>query len=632
MFGYLLISDKNQVLCYGGDGGFDSYLQSRLCAEGLFSPDAPSTSSGVYSDTSSTESLRDDLSSSTESRITEKATNPEISHLFLPLISMYRSFHIRCGDQIYTTTSDHGTILLKRLKYNFLLVSIGNSEWRQYQFMDYMELGLEVNLGPLLSLIGSDLSTVHLASDFLRSFSDKPCSFENKKMKGLLDLRRAIFFQSEVAIALPLLGTLASQLQNVLGPNRILLTSEGDILASVNSRDDEKLTLKHLASCDLNFLLQQISALESTDHGKIFQVWLRSKRSIIPYFVTVMVCSAIGGLTIICLSEARYGALIRAVATFLVQLDRVETTEDIVKAIQEMGKTVEAISRHFLAMAANNTTRRLTNGGFIKSPEQSSSFIRTIWRRTEALLQLSKVNTHSPEQSRAPALSLTSLRSAFSTLSLSSVQTQNSAVRREKLSTRCEVMISYVHRQATNMLQELCMESYGKSSEKKLDLFMRATYNAFNTSRKTLVSDSTTAWAAEQKATAFHDFLRPMSIGFDMVAFSVSIPSKSIAVSYTTDWIKKELDISVRPPTSCSCIRITGRSGAQYMLYRMRTEEKEPLSGINVLKKLRGSRSFNAFAVALFQEGIHNELAERQLRRLTTVITNRMCSVYPQIN
>ncbi|KAK6032949.1 hypothetical protein OSTOST_00845 [Ostertagia ostertagi] len=626
MFGYVLISNKNQVLYYGGDSGFDSYLHGRLCAEGLFQPDAPSTSSGVYSDTSSTESLRDEPSTSIESRVNEISANPEISHLFLPLISMYRSFASRCSDSIYSTTSDQVTILLKRLKYDFLLISIGN------RFMDYMELGLDVHIGPLLSLIESDLDTVHMATDFLKSFNDRPCLFENKKVKGFLDVRKAIFFQSEIAITLPLLETLATQLQEVLGPNRILLASEGEVLVSVNSTDDEKLTLKHLTSYDLNFLLQQISALESIDHGKIFQVWLRSKKSVIPYFVNVMVCNTIGGLTLICLSEARYGPLIRAVATFLVQLDRVETADDVIKAVQDMGKTVEAISRYFLAMAASNTSRRLTNAGFIRSPELTSSFIRTIWRRTEALLQVSKVNTQNPGESRGVAISLTSLRSAFSTLSLSSLQTQNSAVKREKLSARCEMMISYVHRQATNMLQELCMESYGKASDKKLEQFMQATFNAFNTSRKTLVSDTSTAWAAELKAKSLDDFMRPLSLGLDMIAFSISIPSKSISVSYTTEWIRKELDISVKPPTSSCCMSITGRSGAQYKLYRMKTEEKEPLSGINMLKNLRGSRRFNSYAVALFHDGIHNELAERQIRRLIRLITHQMSSIYPQIN
>ncbi|PIO77258.1 hypothetical protein TELCIR_00624 [Teladorsagia circumcincta] len=345
MFGYVLISNKNQVLYYSGDSGFDSYLHGRLCAEGLFSPDAPSTSSGVYSDTSSSESLgvQDEPSTSMESRINEKSANPEISHLFLPLISMYRSFASRCSDNIYLTKSDQVTILLKRLKYDFLLISIGNSEQRQYRFMDYMELGLDVHIGPLLSLIESDLDTVHMATDFLKSFNDRPCLFENKKVKGFLDVRKAVFFQSEIAITLPLLNTLSTQLQDILGPNRILLASESEVLVSVNSTEDEKLTLKHLTSYDLNFLLQQISALESLDHGKIFQVWLRSKKSVIPYFVNVMVCNTIGGLTLICLSEARYGALIRAIATFLVQLDRVETTDDVIKYVCKVTSTVQVV-------------------------------------------------------------------------------------------------------------------------------------------------------------------------------------------------------------------------------------------------------------------------------------------------
>ncbi|KAK6043125.1 hypothetical protein COOONC_19370 [Cooperia oncophora] len=297
MFGYLFISDKNQVLFYGGDSGFDSYLHGRLCAEGLFSPDAPSTSSGVYSDTSSTESLRvtDEDSNSIGSKTSEKPAHAEISHIFLPLITIYRSFNSRSSDHIYSTKSDNVTILLKRLKYDFLLVSIGKSEQRQYQFMDYMELGLDINIGPLLSLIESDLDTTHLATDFLKSFNDKPCSFEDKRIRSFLDVRKAIFFQSEISLTLPLLSNLASQLQDLLGPNmlvvqsliiakfetlsfeeslfRIMLASDGKILASINSTEDEKLTLKHLTGYDLNFLLEQISSLESIDHGKIFQVW-----------------------------------------------------------------------------------------------------------------------------------------------------------------------------------------------------------------------------------------------------------------------------------------------------------------------------------------------------------------------
>lgn len=128
MFGYLLVSNDNQVLFYGGDSHFDSYLHGRLFAEGLYSSDSPSTSSGVYSD-SSTESLcthEDSSSTCNEARIPEKSPNQEISHLFLPLISIYRSFNSRTNDNIYSTTSDQVTILMKRLKYDYLLISMGS--------------------------------------------------------------------------------------------------------------------------------------------------------------------------------------------------------------------------------------------------------------------------------------------------------------------------------------------------------------------------------------------------------------------------------------------------------------------------------------------------------------------------
>ncbi|VDO62929.1 unnamed protein product [Heligmosomoides polygyrus] len=543
MFGYLLVSNDNQVLFYGGDSHFDSYLHGRLFAEGLYSSDSPSTSSGVYSD-SSTESLcthEDSSSTCNEARIPEKSPNQEISHLFLPLISIYRSFNSRTNDNIYSTTSDQVTILMKRLKYDYLLISMGSSDIRQHRFMDYLELGLEVKIGPLLSLIDSELGIADIATDFLKSLNDNRHVLESKK------------------------------------------------------------------------------------------VWLRSNKSIIPYFVNVIVCNTIGDLTLISLCDAKYSPLIRAVATFLVQLDRIQTADDIIRALNDMGKTVETISRYFLAMAASNTTRRLSNAGFVKSPEQTASFIRTIWRRTEALLQVSNgkyTEIAGRRSSSVKDFSLMSIGKAFSSLSLSSTVTHHSTSKKEQLSSRCEVMVRYVHRQATNILQELCAESYGRASEKKLERFVDAIAGMLKAPEKSLVSDVNMAMAAMRKSTLFNDFLRPMSLGLDMIAFSVSMPSKSLSITYTPDWIKKEIDSTVKPPASNCYVAITGRSGAHYKLYRIKSEQQEPVSGLNLLKHLRGHRNrVLCHAVALFPDGIHDALAERQTLKLLRMISSQIQSV-----
>lgn len=50
-------------------------------------------------------------------------------------------------------------------------------------------------------------------------------------------------------------------------------------------------------------------------------------------------------------------------------------------------------------------------------------------------------------------------------------------------------MVRYVHRQATNILQELCAESYGRASEKKLERFVDAIAGMLKAPEKSLVSD-----------------------------------------------------------------------------------------------------------------------------------------------
>ncbi|VDL79282.1 unnamed protein product [Nippostrongylus brasiliensis] len=192
MFGYILVSNSNQVLFYGGDSGFDSYLEDRLKAEQPCSPRTPSTSSGICSD-SSTESF----------------------------------------------------------------------EKIQRQFLDYVTLGLDIKIGPLLSQIDSDPTSAATATDFLKSLCGLFPSF--------LDVRKAAFFQQESETTQPLLQKLAHSLKDDLGLNRLLLVSGHDVLVSATSAKDDENFLANLASTDLNFVLREISSLDCLEQGKIFQ-------------------------------------------------------------------------------------------------------------------------------------------------------------------------------------------------------------------------------------------------------------------------------------------------------------------------------------------------------------------------
>ncbi|EYC07051.1 hypothetical protein Y032_0072g665 [Ancylostoma ceylanicum] len=80
--------------------------------------------------------------------------------------------------------SDQVIILFRRLRSNYLLISVGNSEKLQQQFLDYVELGLEVNIGPLVGLLDTDPSSVTLGWNFLKSLAEKRCFHGDNKIKG----------------------------------------------------------------------------------------------------------------------------------------------------------------------------------------------------------------------------------------------------------------------------------------------------------------------------------------------------------------------------------------------------------------------------------------------------------------
>ncbi|WKX95929.1 hypothetical protein Q1695_012410 [Nippostrongylus brasiliensis] len=621
MFGYILISNRNQVLFCGGDSSFDTYLEDRLKAEQPCSPRTPSTSSGICSD-SSTESLcvheaADDVTEESP----RKTSNQDISHLFLPLISMYRVLNSRASDQIYSTTSNHSVILLKHLRYDYLLISIGNSEKIQRQFLDYVTLGLDIKIGPLLSQIDSDPTSAATATDFLKSLCGLfPCG----KISAFLDVRKAAFFQQESETTQPLLQKLTQSLKDDLGLNRLLLVSGHDVLVSATSAKDDGNFLANLASTDLNFVLQEISSLDCLEQGKIFQVWLRSRQSIIPHFVNVAACSTIGELTLICLSEAKYSPLIRSVVTLLVLLDRIQSADDLSRALLDMGSTVEAISRRFLALAASSTSRKRSPRSFVTNPEQTSNFIRTIWRRTEELLQLCNENENG---NHATAMnSYASPRSSFSASSMHGAQ--NSSEQNEKLSIRCEMMVSYIHRQATSILHELCSESYGKASESKLKCLVDAVAMALKAPQKTLVSDPSIAVAALKKLHLLNGFMLPSTVGLEVIAFSVCIPMKSISFTYSPV-SKRELGIFLNYSNVTYCVTVADRTGTMYKLCRLQTEVQENRAVPGVVQRFRRPSNLTVFAVALFPADVNNELAQRQTLKLIDLAAGRMTSTLP---
>ncbi|VDK56879.1 unnamed protein product, partial [Cylicostephanus goldi] len=222
MFGYLLISTRNDVVFFGGNEEFNDYLHRRLRPEIFFSSNTPSTSSGVYT-SSSTESLSSDESPRRkmlrDARPDLPLTKQEVTHLFLPIISTYRSKKVVHSDEIFSMISDEIVVLFKQLRCNYLLASIGKSERLQQQFLEYVELGLQVSAGPLLGLLDTDPSSVEMGWNFLKSLADNAWHSDCHKVKVHIDVRKAIFLKSKLDITLPLLNAISLHLQDTLGSN-----------------------------------------------------------------------------------------------------------------------------------------------------------------------------------------------------------------------------------------------------------------------------------------------------------------------------------------------------------------------------------------------------------------------------
>ncbi|KAL6722534.1 hypothetical protein Aduo_017650 [Ancylostoma duodenale] len=556
MFGYALVSNKNDVISFGGNERFDDYLHECLRSEILFSSDAPSTSSGVCTG-SSTESLSSDERPKASREIRESVKDPlplskqEVTHLFLPIISTFRSQKtIRC-DSIYSMASEQVVILFRRLRSSYLLISVGDSEKLQQQFLDYVELGLEVNTGPLLGLLDTDPSSVTLGWNFLKSLPEKR------------------FFY---------------------GKNK---------------------------------------------------VWLRSTKSIVPYLVDVMISNIGDGFKIVCLFEAKYNTLIRTIIVFLMQLDRIQYSNDVMKDTQEMEKTVESIAQQLLAFSSSNPSRRSAGGGFMKNPERTAYFIEvrivSLWQRTaDLLLASSGCYTFDPDRPRSSTnISLGSLRSAISSASLTSSSASHPGARKFRPSLKCDVTMEYFRRQAVNILQELCFESHRLTAPQKLAQFRKVVARVIDPREGSIWSDMQLAMSSEQKSAELSSFMCPISLGLDMVAYSVTVPTKSVSVTFTPEWVKDEFDSPTKFPSSTGSMNLVGKSGKHYRLLKIRAQQKHPASWMSMLRNVRTyvngasstERSEYAYAVVLFEEGINNELAEREVLKLIELITLKMYSI-----
>ncbi|VDM60620.1 unnamed protein product [Angiostrongylus costaricensis] len=679
MFGYVLVSNTNNVISFGGDDDFNDYLYNSVQGKTYFSPDCPSTSSGVCTD-SSTESLSsvDGLKTSSQaSRNNLSSTKVKASHLLLPLISMYRTYFARSGDRIESVVCSQNKILLRHLKCNYIVISIGNSEERQKRLLNFLEMGLELNIGPLLEFIDLKLMTVRLGSEFVESVSES-CILENYKIREFLDVRKALFFQTELTFILPFLKSLPSKLLNTIGSNRCFLLSGGEVLASNTS--DRKSIWDSITMSNLTLFFQLLSKRKYLKQYESVSLWLHSYKFATPIFTNAMIYNNGSGPILLCLSEAKYGSVISTIANLLPHLDNLAFSEHFTRDVRNIREMVEIISQGLHSIEANGAFTR--KAGFMRSPSRTATFLQTIWQRTENLFKAScDKDLVRADHLWAVSSSLLSLKSAFSTTSLASPITPSTSIRNENFSIKCETMMKYFRRQVINILQELCFQTF-EASKIKLAQFRETVSHMARVLPGNMISDQNIALALEKKSALLKDFMHPAALGLDMIAYSVSIPTKLITVDFIPDWISNEFNSLLRSLEDCGSVTsISFKSGKRYILYRvsesvpnmecdilmtrseretgdwkalakhknndklsliwvfcdfevenisiifqMNVERESPWSGFGLLKYLHVAIRSKMVAVAFFEEEIYKQLAERQVSRLLDIIANQISS------
>ncbi|KJH41829.1 hypothetical protein DICVIV_12191 [Dictyocaulus viviparus] len=619
MFGYLLISNKNQVILFGGDRQLIDFLRTLIRREVNLTEDCPSTSYGFYTD-SPMESLYTFGETAKFREAYENYlafTNEEVTLLFLPLISIYRSHYARSGDLVTSMASSQIKMLLRYLKGSHILISIGKSEGYQHQFLDFVEMGIEMNVGPLLPLIEFKLTSMRLGNEFLRSLSDK-CVVENCRIREFLDIRKSLFLQTELTFTLPLIKTLSLQIHENIGSNSCYLVSEGEVLASYTS--DKKSVWKDIVIADINFLFRLISR-KSLKHYEIITVWLHSNKTDVPVFTDVLLCHITDSLTLVCLTEPKYCTLMRNIAKLLMELEHLLHSDDMMRDIRNIRKTMESVSQGLFFVASEKTPRRKIVRGFMRSPERTASFFESIWQRTEDLLKATCERKEYLEGFRAfnnPPLGKSKCSTPSSTKSISNSGT-------ESMTAKCETMMDYVRRQVTNLLQELWLECHG-FNEKKVAQFREILATTMSTSQKNMLTDINMAQAVENKSAFLKEFMHPISLGLDMIAYSVSIPADFISLCYIPDWISDEFYSLLKSAADKDYVYVVERAEKRYKFFRLNIEHGKEGSGFGTFRYLRRSIRVKIFAEAIFEEEIYDQLAERQLLKLLDYISTEILS------
>ncbi|PAV85386.1 hypothetical protein WR25_09825 [Diploscapter pachys] len=408
-----------------GDVGFLKHVASRVEVEILDASECASTSSGICSDIDSRSIGLLPVWQRKKSFYKEINRNSlrEVSHIFLPLISLFRAASEANNNAINSISNNSISIRFKSLQDGYFILSMGDSDSQQQRFLDYFATGIQINLGPLLELIDSELVPVKSAKENIRLLLERHCKGCCNFWRDTIDVRTSTFYSKQLDKMMPILISANSQLHLFIGPNRCLLISNGQLLASANSASDDRPMWKQMRISDVQCALDQLNLLPLTNgETHLSQCWLRSSSGLIPYYVNLFRVQLTNHLQLVCLAEAKHDHLIRTVILLydqLQQLAKQVNSESMQQhSLNEIKLTLADVEKMLLDL---NLPQDETSSdrAFLRNTKKTTAFLNSLWNRL--FVEISKNNEENginmtPSSNRR--FSLITIKRAISNVSL----------------------------------------------------------------------------------------------------------------------------------------------------------------------------------------------------------------------
>ncbi|CAR81374.1 Gut granule LOss [Caenorhabditis elegans] len=606
MFGYVVVNEQNSIVFLDGNEEFKTIFQSLIQSEITSrKSDLDSASSGVGSSTC-TEEQESSLDHFKKPNVVFNSS--EISHILLPLILLYRSTSEKTKDPITEMSSQFGTISISKFYHNYLVLVFANDDRKRIEVSQTIEHTIATLFGPLIAFCHTDLTTVkkpkeHLACALTRKLSYSPKSF--------IDIRRKLFYFDKIAKLKDTFHKISSQLNVFVDNNRCLLLSKGDIIATYNSVEGNDDVLKGLNTNDLLNIVSNTSKCDA--NTKIEQFWLRSTTGLIPYYVNVISATVFKNMTLVCLVESSENTLIRYLYLFSKQLDQLRISQDLNRDLKEVRKTINDI--HILLLSRKPLPDTYC-AAFMRNPLRASSFFKSIWNQIET--EVLQINRHSATPTQKPRsesrFSISSWRSALSTMSLSSSVFTRITMDDKTMTQKMDILLSYGKKQINSLIQELCSISIANAKLSTLPLFNQCLEKTVKPNSVKAV-DSLGIGSKEQE-DKLEKFLKPSEFFLEMYAYRIQFDDLKQEITYISDEYKENVNwirqLKSANRFSCDYLR---NSGEKFMIFHFNLP--------NLNQKSTECRS-NIRMTAVFPEYMNKNLAEKQTNKLLECVLKQL--------